>query len=225
MSGYKCPAIILLIFFSCIFLVQNSHAEWKDSKECFDFIKSGKHDVVISDSKSILKKDSWDADANACLVMAYYISGRKFFAMKKINEIEESLPKEVIDKIHDKIWNDVPELLAEKEYKNNYTISGGACILRNLTSLGGTGYLVIGNYFNPFDSSISRHLRAYKCNSEIQGCKEIDHVCPDCKLIEEEAKVIIKDYRIVEINKFKSVELSRNIRYISKILELEQKNR
>jgi len=59
----------------------------------------------------------------------------------------------------------------------------------------------------------------------MQGCKEIDHVCPDCKLKEEEAKVIIKDHRIVEIKKFKNVELSRNIRYIGKILELEQQNR
>ncbi|MFZ6007684.1 MAG: hypothetical protein ACOYU2_08530 [Nitrospirota bacterium] len=225
MVGYKSPAIILLIFFSCVFLVQTSHAEWKNSKECFNLIKSGKHDTVISDAKSILKEDSWNADANACLVMAYYLSDRKFFAMKKIKEIEEYLPKEVIDKIHDRIWNDVPELLAEKEYKNNYTISGGACILRNVTSVDGTGYIMIGNYFNPFDSSISRHLRAYKCNSEMQGCKEIDHVCPDCKLKEEEAKVIIRDYRIVEIKKFRNVELSRNIRYISKILELEQKNR
>jgi hypothetical protein len=220
--GYKGLAIILLIFFSCISFVQNSHAEWKDSKECFYLIKSGRHDTVIRDSKSILKEDSWNADANACLVMAYYLSDRKFFAMKKIREIEESLPKEVIDEIHDKIWNDVPELLAEKEYRNNYTISGGACILRNVTSLDGTGYIMIGNYFNPFNSSISRHLRAYKCNSEMQGCKEIDHVCPDCKLKEEEAKVIVKDYRIVEIKKFKDVELSRNIRYISKILELER---
>ncbi|MEW6740949.1 MAG: hypothetical protein AB1325_13740 [Nitrospirota bacterium] len=225
MVGYKGPAIILLIFFSCVFLVQNSHAEWKDSKECFNLIKSGKHDTVISDAKSILKEDSWNADANACLVMAYYLSDRKFFAMKKIKEIEESLPKEVIDEIHDKIWNDVPELLAEKEYRNNYTISGGACILRNVASLDGTGYIMIGSYFNPFDSSISRHLRAYKCNSEMQGCKEIDHVCPDCKLREEEAKVIIKDYRIVEIKKLKNVELSRNIKYISKILELEQKDK
>ncbi len=225
MVGYKGLAIILLIFFSCISFVQNSRAEWKDSKECFNLIKSGRHDTVISDSKSILKEDSWNANANACLVMAYYLSDRKFFAMKKIREIEESLPKEVIDEIHDRIWNDVPELLAEKEYRNNYTISGGACILRNVTSLDGMGYLIIGSYFNPFDSSISRHLRAYKCNSEMQGCKEIDHVCPDCKLKEEEAKVIIKDYRIVKIKKLKDVELSRNIRYISKILELERKNR
>lgn len=225
MVGYKGPAIIWLILFSCFFLVQNSHAEWKDSTGCFNLIKSGKQDTVISDAKTILKEDSWNADANACLVMAYYLSGRKFFAMKKINEIEDSLPEEVIDKIHDKIWNDVPELLAEKEYRNNYTISGGACILRNVTSLDGTGYLMIGNYFNPFNLSISRHLRAYKCNSEMQGCKEIDHVCPDCKLKEEEAKMIIKDYRIVEIKKFKNVELSRNIRYIEKILELESKKR
>lgn len=217
---------ILLAFFSLALLVQNVKAiEWKDSTECFNLIKSGKYDAVISGAKMILKEDSWNADANACLAMAYYLSDRKFFAMKKIKEIEESLPKEVIDKIHDKIWNDLPELLAEKEYRSNYTISGGACILRNVTSLDGTGYLMIGSYFNPFDSSISRHLRAYKCNSEMQGCKEIDHVCPDCKLKEEEAKVTIKDYRIVEIKKLKKVELSRNIRYISKILELEQKNR
>ncbi len=226
MVRYKKPAIILLILFSCIFHIQTSYtAEWKDSTECFELIKSDKYDVIIRDAKTILKKDSWDVDANACLIMAYYLSNRKFFAMKKINEIEESLPKEVIDEIHDKIWSDAPELLAEKEYKDNYTISGGACILRNVTSLNGTGYLIIGNYFNPFDSSVGRHLRAYKCSSEMQGCKEIDHVCPDCKLREEEAKVIIKDYRIVEIKKFKNVELSRNIRYISKILELEQKNR
>ncbi len=214
---------VWIVFFFLSPFIETSHAaDWKDSTGCFNLIKSGKHDAVISDSKSILKEDSWNADANACLVMAYYLSDRKFFALKKIKEIEESLPKEVIDKIHDKIWNDVPELLAEKEYKNNYTISGGACILRNVTSLDGTGYLMIGNYFNPFNSSISRHLRAYKCNSEMQGCKEIDHVCPDCAMKEEEAKVIIKDYRIAEIKKFKNVELSRNIRYISKILELER---
>lgn len=35
--------------------------------------------------------------------------------------------------------------------------------------------------------------------------------------------MIIRDYRIVEIKKFKNVELSRNIRYIEKILELEKK--
>lgn len=226
MLRYKSPKIILLILFSCIYHVQTPYAEqWKSSTECFDLIKSNKYDSVISDAKTILKKDSWNADANACLVMAYYLSNRKFFAMKKMREIEDSLPKEVIDDIHNKIWKDVPELLAEKEYKDNYTISGGACILRNVTSLDGTGYLIIGDYFNPSDSSTGRHLRAYKCNSEMQACKEIDHVCPACKPREEEAKVIIKDYRIVEINKLKNIELSRNIRYIEKILELEQKNR
>jgi hypothetical protein len=92
MLRYKSPAIILVILFSCVFLVQNSHAEWKDSTGCFNLIKSGKHDTVIADSKSILKEDSWNADANTCLVMAYYLSDRKFFAMKKIKEIEESLP-------------------------------------------------------------------------------------------------------------------------------------
>lgn len=200
-------------------------AEGNNAEECFSLIKSGRYDAVIADAKVMLKKDSWNADANACLVMAYYLSERNFLAMKKLQETEESLPKESIDAIHDKIWNHVPEILAEREYRNNYTISGGACILRNVTSLDGTGYIMIGNYFNPFNSSISRHLRAYKCNSEMQGCKEIDHVCPDCAMKEEEAKVIIKDYRIVEIKKFENVELSRNIRYISKILELEQKNR
>ncbi|GER93693.1 hypothetical protein A45J_1449 [hot springs metagenome] len=128
--------MILIVFFFLAIITEISHAEWKDSFECFNLIKSGKHDTIINDAKNILKEDSWNADANACLVMAYYLSDRKFFAIKRINEIEESFPKEVIDKIHDKIWNNVPELLAEKEYKNNYTISGGACILRNVTSLG-----------------------------------------------------------------------------------------
>lgn len=241
-SSLKKKSILLVFFifsFSyIIFLILDLHVTFSaplpiqpifwggsDAGECFNLIKSGKFEAVISDSKSILKNDRWNADAYACITMAYYFSDKKYLAMKKLKEAEETIPKEDVDKIHNKIWTYLPELLAEKEYRDNYTLSGGACILRNVTSIDGTGYLIIGRYFNPYNSSTTRHLRAYKCNPEMQGCKEIDHVCPDCRLMEEEAKVIIKDYKIVEIKKFKNVELSRNIRYIGKILELEQRKR
>jgi|GEM_PF-6998087 len=217
------PLLTAALSFHFIHAPYAEAVQRSDEGQCYELIRLGRAESVISDSKSIIRQDRWNADAHACLAIAYYLSGRVYMAIKKLREAEDSIPKEIVDKIHDRIWTYAPELLAEKEYRDNYTLSGGACILRNVTSLEGTGYLMIGNYFNPYNSSTARHLRAYKCNPEMQGCKEIDHVCPDCKLKEEEAKVIIKDYRIVEIKKFKDVELSRNIRYISKLLELDRK--
>ncbi|MDI6801039.1 MAG: hypothetical protein QMD01_03135 [Thermodesulfovibrionales bacterium] len=217
---------LLFIFYLFVVLLTSQDANgavWKYADECYGLIKSGEYETVIKDSKLVIRQDRWNSDAYACLAMAYYLSDRKYLAIKAMKEAEDNIPQEAVEKVHDNIWNHLPELLAEKEYRDNYTLSGGACILRNVTSLSGAGYLVIGNYFNPVNSTIGRHLRGYKCDPNIKECKEIDHVCPDCSIKEEEVRIFIKDFRIVEIRKFKNVELSRNIRYVKKILELEQK--
>jgi hypothetical protein len=114
---------------------------------------------VIEESRLILKKDRWDPIAYSCLSMAYsyYLKGNKYYAFKKLKDAEESIPSEMIEKIHDVIWTHLPELLAEKEFKDNYTLKGGACILRNLLSIDGTGIVIIGKYYNPDTNKIDRH--------------------------------------------------------------------
>ncbi|MCI0468670.1 MAG: ClpXP protease specificity-enhancing factor SspB [Nitrospirae bacterium] len=193
-------------------------------KDCDYLIRAGQTESVIMDSKVILRQDSWNADAASCLVMAYYADNNKYMAFKQWKEAEDGLPKELLDKIHDNVWNYLPELLAEKEHRDNYTTTGGDCILRNITALKGDGYVVIGSFSNPFNSNQNRHLAGYKCSiiESPDNCAAIDLVCPECKLIEPEIEVAISGYSISGIRRLKdAINLSRNLQYIKKILELE----
>ncbi len=198
-------------------------ADWERSGACFEQIKAGKQEKLISDAKRMIRQDRWNADAYACLAMAYYRNGNTEFALKSLKVAEDTLPKEVIDSIHDKIWTYRPELLAEKEYKDFYALSGGDCILRNVTALEGNGSLILGYFYNPEVNKRIRHIRAKKYISGTEQCTEIDKVCPKCTIQEAEAIIKIKDYRITDIQKLiSSRPIERNVRYIEKILELER---
>jgi hypothetical protein len=69
------------------------------------------------------------------------------------------------------------------------------------------------------------HLRSLKCKKEnLHKCIEIDYTCPKCKLKEKEAEILIKDFKITLIKREnEKIDISRNIRYIEKILELQEK--
>jgi hypothetical protein len=182
-------------------------------------IRRGEYGEVVSLAGSSLSSDRWDVEAQACLAVASYLKGRREWTMKKLREADESLPREVLDKIHDRIWELLPELLAEKEYRDSYAMKGGACILRNLLELRGTGELLIGEFFNPLTATTSRHLRGISPEN-----RELDLVCEDCELRKAEARIIIRDYEVKDVRILaEGVELSRNVRYIKKILELEKK--
>lgn len=195
--------------------------DWGTAGECFAMINLGRQDRVISDAKSIIRDDRWNADANACLVMAYYMSNRKDAAIKKLSETADSIPKEQVDKVHDILWDYTPEFLAEKEYRDNYTLEGGDCLLRNVTALKGTGFLIIGRFYDPRVSKVVRHITAYKCPAA-DDCVDIDLTCQGCALEEGEAVIRVDDYAIVEIQRLiENRPIERNVRYIEKILEIE----
>ncbi|MEW6117918.1 MAG: hypothetical protein AB1553_13635 [Nitrospirota bacterium] len=197
-------------------------ADWKHSEECFPRLTAGAYDKIIRDSKAILRNNRWNADAHACLAMAYYLKSNTEFALKSLKGAEDTIPKEAIDAIHDKIWMHLPELLAEKEYRDFHAITGGDCILRNVTALDGNGFLILGYFYNPEVQKRIRHIRGNKCDANMDTCSEIDKVCPACTLEESEAVITIRDYKISEVQKLiDNRPIERNIRYIEKILELE----
>lgn len=216
-----------LLIFASPMVKQGAAADWRSAGECYELIKSSAdgRDTVIRSAGLIIRQEQQNAAAHACIAMAYYLSGKKQLAMKQLQEAIDTLPKKIIDVIHDNIWNYMPEILAEKEYRDNHTLSGGACILKNVTSLNGSGYVIIGEFLNPFNNKTDRHLRGYKCEADWKNCSEVDIVCPECTLQQLEAKVIIGDYRITGLEKIAShVEISRNVRYIAKILELQRQD-
>lgn len=191
---------------------------------CIRLIESKKYDSAIEESKMILRIDKWNPDAYSCLSMAYYLKGNRYYAFKKLKEAEEEIPTEMVERIHDIVWNYLPELVADKEFRDNYTMKGGACILRNLSSIDGNGTVLIGKYYNPDTGKTERHLRSYRCqDGDLDKCAGIDHVCPRCELKEQEAILIIKEFKIVETKKVDmKIDISRNIRYIRRILELQK---
>lgn len=194
--------------------------------KCTEYIDSKAYNKAIEYSKAYLKKDKWNAEAYSCLSIAYYLKGNKEYALKKLKEAEETIPLESVEKIHDLLWEYSPELLAEKEYIDSYTLKGGACIIRNLASINGSGLLEIGFFYNPDKFITDRHLRAYKCKTDNKDCMIIDHICPKCELKEREILLTIEHFEIKDIKKMnKNLDLSRNIRYIKKILELQKEGR
>lgn len=213
---------LILLFPALAGCATATKPDWGNAGECFAMIKLNRQDRVISDAKYIIRDDRWNADANACLVMAYYLSDRKDAAMKNLSETAGSIPKEQVDKVHDILWDYTPEFLAEKEYRDNYTLEGGDCLLRNVTALKGTGFLIIGRFYDPHVSKVVRHIMGYKCNQNTGICEDIDLTCQGCRLEEPEAIVAINDYRISEIQHLmEERHIERNVRYIEKILEIE----
>lgn len=197
--------------------------KWESASECFALIRLGMSETVIEDAKAVIRGDRWNADANACLVMAYYLSGRKDAAMIKLAEAADSIPKEDVDKIHEILWEYTPEFLAEKEYRDNYTLGGGDCLLRNVTALKGTGFLIIGRFYDPRVSKVVRHITAYKCPAA-GDCVDIDLTCQGCALEEGEAVIRVDAYAIAEIQRLiENRPIERNVRYIEKILEMEKR--
>lgn len=197
-------------------------ADWGKAGECFAMISIGKQGKVISDAKSILIDDRWNADAHACLVMAYYLSDKKQLAIKRLREAADTIPKEHVDGIHDILWDYTPEFLAEREYMENYPLNGGDCLLRNVKALQGNGFLIIGRFYDPKESKMVRHVMGYRCSKAIDRCADIDLTCPECELRDPEAVIVINDYRISEIQHIQiDRPIIRNVRYIEKVLEIE----
>lgn len=214
---------ILLVLYQLIILFLEPVQARDILDRCIKHINSREFNSAVDDAKTYLKKDKWNAEAHSCLSIAYYLKGNKQYALKKLKEAEETIPLESVEKIHDLLWEYLPELLAEKEFVDNYTLKGGACILRNLTSIDGSGILEIGVFYNPDKDTTDRHLRAYKCGIDEKDCIMIDHICPKCVLKEKEVLLTIKDFEIKDIKKMdKGLDLLRNIRYIKKILELQK---
>lgn len=200
-------------------------ADWQRAEECLAQIREGRQEKVIGEAKGLLRSDRGNADAQACLAMAYYRGGNAGLALKRLRDVEDALPAERVQMIHDHIWNSMPELLAEKEYRDSSTLSGGDCMLRNVTALGGNGFLLIGEFYHPGKKSTIRHLRGYRCAEGREKCTMVDRVCPECIETEAEARIEITDTRIVHIVRPKeNIPLSRNVAYIEKILELERGN-
>lgn len=218
-AGAFIAAIILSFAGVC---AGNTTTGWKNAGECLALIENGKYDRVADNSKSLLSSDRWDADANACLVMAYYLGNRRQYAFKKLTEIADALPEEYVRKIYGILWDYVPELLAEKEYGDNYTINGGDCLLRNVAALKGSGFLIIGRFFDPVESRVVRHVMGYRCSSRSGSCEDIDLTCHGCRLEEPEAVIVIDNYRVSEIQQIMDNRpVARNVRYIQKILDIE----
>jgi hypothetical protein len=215
---------LLSILCSCLIAgcATSTKADWRTPKECFARIKLGQYEKIINDSKSILSDDRWNADAHACLVMAYYQGDKKQLAIKRLREAADTIPKEHVDRVHDILWDYTPEFLAEREYIENYPINGGDCLLRNVKALKGNGFLIIGRFYDPKESKTVRHITGYRCSNAIDRCSDIDLTCPECELREPEAIIVINDYRISDIQHLLTDRpIIRNVRYINKVLEIE----
>ncbi len=193
--------------------------------DCSGLLGMGQYSEAASLAKSAIRRERWDAGAHACLAMASYLGGKGEQAMRALREAEDSLPKEVLDSIHDRIWELLPELLAEKEHRDSSAMRGGSCLLRNVAALKGEGQLLIGQFYNPVLSVTNRHVRGYRCSGGGEDCPEVDLVCAGCELRRPEARIFISGYEVKEVRPLAGgVDLSRNVRYIKKILELEKKN-
>ncbi len=177
---------------------------------------------AIKQSKDALRKDRWDASVQACLALAYYKIGDHYWAMKVLKDAEEHLPQWVINQIHHWLWTESPELLAIKEYSNQYTMSGGDCIIKNTSMIDGNGYLIIGDFFNPHSGQIMRHLASHRCDREFRHCRESNLVCPACRLERPEAVIKVRDYGILEVYPTTPAIIDRNLRYIKTVLELQR---
>lgn len=202
-----------IVLLSSLVTLQASYAS-EIVNNCVSHLLTPK--LVINEALQSLKVNSWNAQAHACIAMAYYKISNPEMALKRLKNAEEQLPYEVLKEIHDTIWHYMPELVALKEFKDGYTLVGGDCLIKNVTALNGSGKLVIGKFYNPNDNLTVRHIRAYK-----QG-KEIDFVCPECKLISKELDITVKDYLITELAPLTAVaSLRRNLTYIKTILRLQ----
>lgn len=202
-----------VVLFASLFTLQASYA-FETVTNCVSHLTTPKQ--VITEALQILKADTWHAQAHACIAMAYYKMSNPEMALKRLKIAEEQLPHEVLKEIHDTIWHHMPELVALKEFKDGYAFVGGDCLLKNVTALNGSGKLVIGKFYNPTENLTVRHIRAFK-----QG-KEIDFVCPECKLISKELELTVNNYQISELTPPTAVaSLRRNITYINTILRLQ----
>lgn len=219
-------AVTGTLLFVLVACAPRAAVEWKSAEECSLQIARGLHGKALDDARARIRQERWNADAYACRAMAYYARGNTEFALKGLKEAEDTLPRETIDGIHDRLWIHQPELLAEKEHRTFSALAGGDCLLRNVAALEGNGALVLGYFFNPEVKERIRHIRALKCGSETERCAEVDTVCPACVLEEKEAVITIKEYRVVAVEQLISDRpIERNLRYIEKILELEQKKK
>jgi hypothetical protein len=178
--------------------------------------------LALSQSKEALGKDRWDARAQACLSLIYYRLGDRFRVMKVLRDAEEQLPQWVIDQIHQHLWIEAPELLAYKEFSDQYTLSGGDCMIKNTSMIDGNGYLIIGDFLNPHTKKVTRHLAAYKCNWQLSNCRESNLICPECTIERPEAVVKVQDYKVIEVYQIEPELIERNLRYIKTVLELQR---
>lgn len=211
--------LILCLWAGC---ATTTKTDWRSAEECFALMELGRQETIITDSKSILSDDRWNADAHACLIMAYYLSGRNQFAIKRLREAADTIPKEHVDRIHDILWDYTPEFLAEREFAENYPLNGGDCLLRNIKALHGSGFIIIGRFYDPKESKSVRHIRVYRCSFKTDTCEDVDSTCPECDLKEPEAVIVVNNYRVTEIQHILDDRpIIRNVRYIKKLLEIE----
>lgn len=213
MNGWICKAIIYpAVALFCV-MPFDSHAF-----ECH----LSAPEAALSKAKRAIRKDRWDADAQTCIVLAYDRLGHPYRAIMKLREIEEQLPQHVIDRIHDLLWQNNPELLARKESLDRFTMSGGDCIIKNTSMIDGYGYLLIGGFYNPLKGQTMRHIASYKCDRSMDYCRERSLICPECILKTPEAVIKVRAYRIEEVYHIGSESIERNLRYIKAVLELER---
>ncbi|HIJ59429.1 MAG TPA: hypothetical protein HPP56_02265 [Nitrospirae bacterium] len=177
---------------------------------------------AISNSKKAIKVNRNDMKAHACLVIAYEISGNSYMAFKVLRDIEDKMSKECIDELHNYLWDISPELLAKKEFTDRYTLSGGDCMIKNTSMIDGYGYLLIGDFLNPSNNTISRHLASFKCNKDFSKCKSSNLVCPECVIVKPELVIKVIDYKIVDLFTINHSPMEKNLRYIKKILQMQR---
>ncbi len=176
---------------------------------------------TIIEAKETLRKDPWNADAHACLALAYDRSGHGYRAIKKMRDAEEQLPQHILGAIHDLLWDVSPELLARKEFTDRYTMTGGDCIIKNTSMIDGFGYLILGRYYNPDTQTAMRHLGAIKCDRAMDKCRDRNLACPNCTIVTPEVVLKVRAYRVEEIYPIKNAPTERNLRYINTLLRLQ----
>ncbi|MCX8070493.1 MAG: hypothetical protein N2738_08320 [Thermodesulfovibrionales bacterium] len=176
----------------------------------------------MNKAKETIRKDKNNTQAYACLVVAYDLLGNDYLAIKTLRDIEENFAQELIDEVHDHLWNISPEILAKKEFKDRRTLSYGNCIIKNTSMIDGYGYLLIGEFITPSDKLIKRHLTSYKCNKDFSSCKHSDIVCPNCEIINPQLVIKVNGYKIEELVTITPSLIDKNLRYIKQILELQR---
>lgn len=178
----------------------------------------------ITASKKAIRKDRWNAEAYACLALSYELIGDTYLALKILRDAEDQLPQHVLKVIHDYLWELNPELLATKEFKDRFTMSGGDCIIKNVSMIDGFGYLIIGQFYNPDLKLTTRHLSALKCSERLDNCHERNLICPKCKIVTPEVLLEVRQYRITATYYISEVVLDKNLRYVNRVLELQRQH-